>query len=154
MRLRMRKVTMRTTFLAGLIASVAMTMMEMVYEGIFGAGFWSAPTFIAATILRDLQSVAIPVTFSLVPVVLGMMGHMMNSVVLGFVFVKISEKFLQTRISGIVAGAVYGIALFVAMWFLVLPVIDPVMLNLNTMVFAISHIVWGAVLGAFVARRT
>jgi len=44
--------------IAGLVSSIAMAMIEMVYEGLFGVGFWSAPIFIAATILRDLQAAA------------------------------------------------------------------------------------------------
>ena len=139
--------------IAGLVASIAMAMMEMMYEGLFGVGFWSAPIFIAATILRDLQTVAIPVGFAFVPVVLGMMGHMMNSVVLAFVFVALLGRFASTRMTGAVLGAFYALAVFLMMWFIALPFIDPVMLHLNPVVFALSHMVWGAVVGAMVAKK-
>lgn len=139
--------------IAGLVSSIAMAMMEMVYEGLFGVGFWSAPIFIAATILRDLQAVAIPTAFALVPVIVGMMGHMMNSVILSFVFVALLGRFLHAPSSGAVVGALYALAIFFVMWFAVLPAIDPVMLNLNPVVFALSHMVWGAVVGVMVARR-
>jgi len=144
----------KKVLIAGLVASVVMAMIEMVYEGLFGAGFWSAPIFIAATVLRDLQTVAIPVTFSLIPTVLGMMGHMMNSVVLGVVFAALFGRFLSAPMMGAIVGALYALAIFIVMWFVALPFIDPVMLNLNPIVFAISHMMWGAVLGGMVARNS
>lgn len=140
--------------IAGLVASVAMAMMEMMYEGLFGVGFWSAPVFIAATILRDLQTATPPVAFSVVPVVLGMMGHMMNSIALTFVFVAVLGRFLHSPFAGAIAGAAYALAVFFVMWFAGLPLIDPVMLNLNPIVFALSHMLWGAVLGGMVAKKS
>lgn len=127
-----------------------MAMVEMIYEGLFGVGFWSAPVFIAATVLRNLQSVAIPVSFELVPAVVGLMEHMMNSVLLGFLFVSVVPLCtgpLRTRLKGTVGGIGYALLVFFLMWFVVLPIIDPVMLHLNPYVFAMAHIVWGAVLG-------
>ena len=144
----------KKVLIAGLVASVVMAMVEMIYEGLFGVGFWSAPIFIAATILRDLQTVVIPVGFSLVPVVLGMMGHMMNSVVLGIVFAALFGRMISSPISGAIVGALYALMIFFVMWFVVLPFIDPVMLSLNPIVFAISHMMWGAVLGGIVARSS
>lgn len=143
----------KKVIVAGLVSSIAMAMMEMAYEGVFGAGFWSAPVFIAATVLRDLQAVAIPVAFALVPVILGMMGHMMNSVILAFIFAGLFGRSLNSSLNGAVVGALYALGIFFAMWFLILPLIDPVMLNLNPVVFAISHMLWGAVVGAMVARQ-
>ena len=139
---------------AALVASVVMAMMEMVFEWFFGVGFWAAPTFITATILRDLQSVAIPVPFALVPVVLGVAGHMMVSVILGFIFVKAFGKRLASQTQGMVYGAVYALVVFFLMWFVILPLIDPVMLKLNPYVFALAHVVWGVVLGAMVVRSS
>ena len=143
----------KKVLIAGLVASIVMAMLEMVYEGLFGVGFWSAPIFIAATIVRDLQTIAIPVAFSLIPVVLGMIGHMMNSVVLALVFAAIFGRLLSTPMVGAVVGALYALAIFFVMWFVALPFIDPIMLNLNPIVFALSHMMWGAVLGIMISRR-
>ncbi len=142
--------SMKKVFVAGLIASIAMAMVEMIYEGIWGVGFWSAPVFIAATVLRDLQAVPIPVSFALVPVLVGLAGHMMNSVILGMIFVMLLGKHLTTRIQGVSYGVMYAIIVFLLMWFAVLPAIDPVMRALNPFVFVLAHIVWGAVLGFMV----
>jgi hypothetical protein len=138
--------TMRVV-VAGLVASVVMGMLEMLYEAVAGAGFWSPIVFIAATILRDLQAVTIPVPFLPVPVVLGLMGHMMNSVILGIIF----AVFVAPRIHGfgglVAVGVVWSLVVFALMWFVVVPLVDPVMLKLNGTFFAIAHMMWGAVLG-------
>jgi hypothetical protein len=104
---------------AGLIASMVMGMTEMVYEAVAGNGFWSPVTYIAATLLQDLQSVESPVPFQLVPVVLGLMGHMMNSVILGIVFATVIAPRLRGQASPAVAGAAYGTLVFLGMWFVV-----------------------------------
>lgn len=143
----------KTIIIAGLVASVAMAMVEMVYEGIFGIGFWSAPVFISAAVLQSLQAIALPVGFLAVPVLLGIMGHMMNSVILAFVFMKMFRSVLTSPAAGAVMGALYALVVFFIMWLGVLPLIDPIMLNLNPVVFAMSHIVWGAVIGFMVARE-
>jgi len=144
----------KKVLIAALVASIIMAMMEMVYEWFFGVGFWAAPIFIAAVVLRGFQAAAIPVSFALVPVVVGMAGHMMNSVILGFIFVKAFGKRLASQTQGMVYGAVYALVIFFLMWFVILPLIDPVMLKLNPYVFALAHVVWGVVLGAMVVRSS
>jgi len=140
--------------LAGLVASLVMGMLEMFYEAVAGSGFWSPVVFIAATILRGFQSVSIPVDFQPVPVVLGLMGHMMNSVAIGIVFAWLVAARLRGLSSLLVGGAVYGLMVFGVMWFGILPLVDPVMLKLNCLVFAISHMMWGAALGLVLGWRT
>ena len=134
---------------AGLIASMVMAMWEMVVEAIIpgGAGFWAAPVMIAATVLRGLQNVATPVPFDLIGVVVGMMGHMMNSVILAIVFAFWIAPRIPSLIGQIIAGMTYGIVIFAVMWYAVLPVIDPVMLKLNGFVFLLAHAMWGGALG-------
>jgi hypothetical protein len=138
---------LRRVVIAGLIASVVMGMLEMIFEAVAGAGFWSPVVFIGATVLRRLQSVAVPVPFVFWGVVLGLAGHMMNSVVLGFVFARIAGRTPWSRGTRVLAGAVYALVIFVVMWYAVLPLIDPVMLKLNGPFFAVAHLMWGAALG-------
>lgn len=137
--------------IAGLVASMVMGMITMVFEAVAGAGFWSHVVYISATILRDLQTVGTPVPFLPLPVVLGLMGHMMNSVVLGLVFVALVATRLRDSTKVTVAGVVYGLAVFLVMWLVVVPLVGPVMLRLNATVFAIAHLMWGGVLGLIVA---
>lgn len=56
----------KRTFIAGITAGVVMAMVEMVYEGLFGIGFWSPPVAIAATVLRSLQASTFPIGFQFV----------------------------------------------------------------------------------------
>ena len=135
---------------ASLIASLVLGMWEMMVEALIpnGAGFWSAPTHIAATIMRNLQSAARPVPFDLVAVMAGLMGHMMNSVILGLIFAFVIAPRIKSLVGQAVVGMVYGGIVFAAMWFVVLPIIDPVMLNLNAVVFFLGHLMWGVALGA------
>jgi hypothetical protein len=141
----------RSVLLAGLAASLVMGMFEMLYEAVAGTGLWSPVIFIAGTILRGLQGIATPVSFQPVPVLVGLMGHMMNSVILGIIFALLVAPRLQTRNALVVGGLVYGAAIFVLMWFAVVPLVDPVMLKLNGLAFAMAHVMWGAMLGAVLA---
>jgi len=121
----------------------------MVVEAVAGDGFWAPVVYIGATVLRGLQSVQPPVGLHLGGVVLGLMGHMMNSVILALVFSALIARRFAGRGSLVVGGAVYGLVVYFVMWYVVVPVVDPVMLNLNAAVFALGHIMWGAVLGRF-----
>lgn len=135
---------------AGIVASIVMGMIEMIYEAVAGAGFWSPVVFIGATVLRGLQSLQAPVSFHFGGVVLGLMGHMMNSVILGLIFAAIFSRSAMSRGALVGVGVVYALAVFLVMWYVVVPGIDPVMRQLNGTVFAIAHVMWGAVLGWFV----
>ncbi len=132
---------------AGLIASAVMGMVQMVYEAVAGAGLWSPVVFIAATLMRDLQTAPTPVPFQFVPVILGLMGHMMNSAILGFIFAWLASSRVRGLAQLIGWGMVYGVVVFVVMWFAVVPLVDPVMLHLNGVAFFIAHLMWGAALG-------
>jgi hypothetical protein len=133
--------------IGGLVASLVMGMIEMVFEAVAGAGFWSPVVFIAATVVRGLQSVQVPVPFQTLPVVLGLMGHMMNSVILGIIFAAFVAPRLRGANGLVIGGVVYSLAVFVLMWFVVVPLVDPVMLKLHGLVFGVSHLMWGAALG-------
>lgn len=119
-----------------------------------GAGFWSPVVFIGATVLRGLQSVQVPVPLDLAGVVLGLMGHMMNSVIFGIIFAWIFARTARSRSALVGWGMVYGLMIFAVMWYVVVPAVDPVMLKLNATVFAISHVMWGAALGLNVPQSS
>lgn len=142
----------KRVLIGGLVASVVMGMAEMVLEQFLGGnGFWSAPVYIAASLLRDYQSVGAPVPFELLPVAVGLMGHMMNSVVLGAVFAAVTPRFAGSPTTLVGLGALWGVVVLLMMWLVVLPIVNPVMLNLSFGVFAVSHLMWGIVIGITVA---
>ncbi|MGH2405072.1 MAG: hypothetical protein ACRDGN_11485 [bacterium] len=137
---------------AGLIASMVMGMIEMIYEAVGGAGFWSPLVFIGATLIRDLQALQGPVPFHAAAVVLGLMGHMMSSVIFALIFAGLVSRMTLARGALVGTGIAYGVVVFAIMWYLVLPAVDPVMLGLNKVVFVLAHMMWGAVLGLVVPQ--
>jgi uncharacterized membrane protein YagU involved in acid resistance len=136
-----------------LVASLVMGMIEMIYEAFAGGGFWSPVVYIGATVLRGLQSVRPPVAFDFWGVIVGLMGHMMNSVIFGSIFATVFVRGAKTRGTQVTRGALYGLVIFFAMWYAVVPAVDPVLRQLNGTVFAIAHIMWGAALGLLVPRN-
>jgi hypothetical protein len=134
--------------LVGLVAGMVYGMLEMVIEALIGHGFWSPLRYIASvfTLGRDTDP-----SFSLVPVVVGLMGHMMNSAIFGLLFAQLISRPLRTPATLVIGGMVYAAAIFVAMWFVVLPLIDPAMNLVNGAGFLVSHLMFGLVLGAGIA---
>jgi len=144
----MNKRLIMTGFFAGLV----MGMLVMLYEVFWGQGFWSPLVYISAVVFRDLQNVSSPVSFNMVPVITGLMVHMINSWVLTLVFVSFLKPRLKTKNSLVIGALIYALLIFGVMWYIVIQIIDPVMLNLNAYVFALSHIMWGFVLAIGLSR--
>ena len=146
----------RRILIAGIGASLVLAMWEMVVEAVIpdGAGFFGPPIAIGATVVRDLQGSANPIPFDAIALVLGLMGHMMNSVILAVIFGRGVARLAPSVGATIGLGMVWGLAVFAAMWFVLLPAINPLMLNLNGPVFAAAHLMWGAALGFLWSRAS
>lgn len=131
-------------FAVGLIAGIAFGMMEMLIEALIGRGFWSPLRYIASvfTLGKDTDP-----GFSLIPVIVGLMGHMMNSIILGMVFALLISTLIRSAAALVVAGMAYAAAVFLALWYVILPVIDPAMKLVNGPGFFISHLMYGLMLG-------
>ncbi|MEO8625188.1 MAG: hypothetical protein ABI452_00665 [Candidatus Limnocylindrales bacterium] len=144
----------RAVVIAGVASSVVLAMWEMVVETILpsGAGFFGAPIAIGATIVRNLQGSTNPIPFDGLALVLGLAGHMMNAVILAAIFaIGVGRRNLGTG-ALVIAGMAWGAAVFAGMWFVVVPVVDPLMGNLNAPAFVVGHLMWGATLGFVWAR--
>ena len=139
----------RRILIAGIGASLVIAMWEMIVEAVIpgGAGFFGTPVAIGATIVRDLQGSANPIPFNVVALILGLMGHMMNSVILAVIFALIVTRLAPSAAGTIGLGMAWGVAVFAMMWFVVAPAINPLLLNLNAAVFLVGHLMWGAALG-------
>jgi len=147
-------VNTRAILIGGIAASLVIAMWEMIVEAVLpgGAGFFGPPIAIGATIIRDLQGSANPIPFDLAALLLGLAGHMMNSVILAVVFgVAVGRRGLGSTALPL-AGIAWGVVVFAAMWFVVVPAIDPLVLNLNGVAFLAGHVMWGAALGFLWAR--
>jgi hypothetical protein len=139
----------RRILVGGIVASLVIAMWEMVAEAVIpdGAGLFGPPIAIGATIVRDLQGASNPLPFDLAALSVGLAGHMMNSVVLAGLFgALVGHRGLSPR-GLILAGVAWGVAVFAAMWLVVVPAVDPLVLNLNGIAFLAGHMMWGAALG-------
>jgi len=144
----------RAIVIGGITASLVIAMWEMVVEAAIpgGAGLFGPPIAIGATIVRDLQGASNPIPFDLAALLIGLAGHMMNSVILALAFgVLIGRRGLGTP-GLLAAGVGWGVVVFAAMWFVVVPAIDPLVLNLNGIAFLAGHMMWGAALGLLWSR--
>ncbi len=134
----------RGVIIGGMVASMMMGMWEMVLEAALsdGTGFWSPLIFIGATIIRGAQDLSVaagtlPVgadfdSFTnFISAVFGLMGHMMNSMLFGLMFAIVVSARRPAFVTQIMAGMAYGAMIFVVMWWVILPWIDPVMNSLN-----------------------
>lgn len=145
---------LRSVIIGGVVASMVIGMWEMVVEATLpgGAGFFGPVVAIGATVIRDLQGSSNPIPFDGVAFVLGLAGHMMNSVVLAAAFGLVASRFIHDGRKLVAAGVIYGVAVWAMMWFVMLPLIDPLMLNLNGPTFLIGHMMWGGALGLLWSR--
>src|SRR5258708_13975982 len=101
--------------LPGLIGGLVFAMWAMVFV-LFTTTLWAPPQGIA-------QSIGIGSAghdFQLAPLLIGLVGHMMNSLVLGVIFVAIARAIRLQGIAAVVEGMVYGVIVYVAMYLAVL----------------------------------
>jgi hypothetical protein len=96
---------------AGLIAGMVFAMWAMIV-GIFTSNLWAAPQGIA-------QSVGIGHAghdFQIVPFILGLMGHMMNSVILGLVFLGVATVLKLRGLASVIVGMMYGLVVYAILY--------------------------------------
>ena len=137
--------------LPGLIAGLVFAMWSMVV-GLFTSTLWAPPQGIA-------QSIGIGSpghSFQLVPFVVGLMGHMMNSIVLGAIFIAIAHALRLPGPLAVMGGMVYGVIVYVAMyWVLLRGVLSSTstsFLSANPeWSWVAAHLMFGVVLGAIAA---
>ena len=137
--------------LPGLIAGMVFAMWAMVV-GLFTSTLWAPPQGIA-------QSIGIGSpghNFQLVPFLIGLMGHMMNSIVLGAVFIAIARALRLHGPAAVVAGMLYGAIVYVAMYWVLLRGIlsstSTSFLSANPeWSWIAAHLMFGVVLGALAA---
>lgn len=132
----------------GTVAGVAMAMVEMIYEGLWGVGFWAAPSLIAGIVFPEIVNMSLPIGFLLVPFIVGLLIHKMTGGVFAFILAKgYSVLNIYKAKARIGLGAVYGLGIFGVSWFVLLPMANPALLVLNPYVFATTHMMFGIILG-------
>ena len=138
---------------AGLIAGLVFAMWAMIV-GAFtpGSNLLAAPQGIAQSIGIGAQGHDI----QLVPLLVGLMGHMMNSVIFGLLFVAIVASLKLRGNATMLAGMVYGLAIYALMYLVVLrgllSATSGSFLSANPeWSWIVGHLMFGVALGALLS---
>jgi len=112
--------------IGGAIAGMMMAAVEMIYGWLSNAhSAWDAPMGVWAWVggLDDFGTPGDHVG----PIVLGLAGHMANSMMIGVVFAALMFYVIGARdvVTPVIIGVVYGLAVWVAMRYAVLPLRTP-----------------------------
>jgi hypothetical protein len=136
---------------AGLIAGVVFAMWAMIV-GIFTTNLWAAPQGIGQALGIGHQGH----DFQIVPFIVGLAGHMMNSIIFGLVFLAIAVALQLRGVAAVVVGMIYGILVYAVMYWVVLRNLlsgtSGSFLSANPeWSWVVDHLMFGAVLGLLVA---
>ncbi len=137
--------------LPGLIAGLVFAMWAMLV-GIFTSNLWAPPQGIAQSVGIGTQGH----NFQPVPFVLGLIGHMMNSVIIGIIFIAIARAVHLRGAGAVMGGMVWGVVAYVGMYWVVLRLLlastSASFLSANPeWSWIAGHLMFGVVLGALVA---
>ncbi len=141
--------------LPGLVAGMMFAVFAMVV-GIFTSALWAPPQGIA-------QAIGIGPNghdFHIVPFILGLIGHMMNSIVIGAIFVALVRAARPGPAVIAMGGVVYGLAVYVLMYWVLLrnvftlwaaPGVQSFLSSNPEWAWIVGHLIFGMVLGGLLA---
>ncbi len=136
--------------IAGLLAGLVMIIVSPLLSILTGVGIWEPPKLIAATILGP--TVLQDAGFVLVPVVIGTVLHVMTATVLGAVFGLVVHRWFHLTTDfglPIYIGLIYGLLIFLAAYFVILPSINPELRNSDMAPVLVQNMVFGIAVGLF-----
>ncbi len=134
--------------IAGLVAGVAMAIVGAAFALSSSNDIWLEAKQIAALVYGP-AAVAMP-GFVAGPVIVGTLIHFIVAIGLGAVFGILFRSVLHipsTFGAPIVAGLIYGMLFWFLAYFIVLPIINPTLLDMYAPAFIFQHLVFGMVLG-------
>jgi hypothetical protein len=134
--------------LAGLGGGLAMAIAGAVISVSLGGDIWLESKQIAA-VLYGPAVVAQP-GFIAGPVIVGTLLHLVVSTVLGAIFGIMTRRVLHLTSdfgTPLMAGLIYGMLIWVLGYFVVLPLVNPLLLETYAPAFVIQHLIYGAVTG-------
>jgi hypothetical protein len=134
--------------IAGLAGGVAMAVVAALLSASMGQDIWHEPKRIAAIIYGPAALAA--TGFDAGPVLLGSLLHLLVSALLGAIFGIVTRRWLHLTSdfgTPIMAGLVYGLLIWTAAYFVVLPLFNPALLEVYPPAFIIQHVAYGVVLG-------
>ncbi len=109
---------LRMGVLAGIVGGILFAMWMMI-EGLFDLGLFAAPTSIWA--FWAGPGAYHPKDFALVPLFLGVMGHMMNAIILAVVMLWIGPLGTRGAVPTLIVSIVKALAIMALMFLIVLP---------------------------------
>jgi hypothetical protein len=134
--------------LAGLGGGLAMAVVAALLATTMGDDVWLQPKLIAAVVYGP--AAASQPGFVAAPVLVGTLIHIVVSVVLGAIFGIVTRRVLHLTSdfwTPVLAGLIYGMLLWMAAYFVVLPIVDPALLETYSPAFILQHLVYGMVTG-------
>ncbi len=133
---------------AGLIAGAVFIVLEMILVPLVGGGSpWGPPRMIAAIVMGPevLPGPETPPTFSFGIFVVALIVHFVLSLVLAAIFVWVLAKWGLTMAMAVLAGAVFGLVVYVINFYL-LTAVFPWFAMARNPITIFAHLVFGAVL--------
>lgn len=134
--------------LAGLAGGVAMAVVAALITAWMGQDIWHESKRIAA-IVYGPAALASP-GFDLGPVLVGSLIHLLVSALLGAIFGIVTRRWLRLTSdfgTPVLAGLIYGLMVWMVAYFVVLPILNPALLEVYAPAFIIQHVVYGVVTG-------
>lgn len=134
--------------LAGAVGGMAMAMWSMIVLWVMHAGFWEPLNLIAHTLWR---AAPLGSEFSLGAAALGLIVHMMMSMVLGVVFALGAQRIGAHAVTLAGIGMVFGLVVWLLLQYVVWRIVDADAAGAFTpWVFAVGHAMFGATTGLVV----
>ncbi len=134
--------------LAGLAGGLVMAVVAALISASMGQDIWHESKRIAAIVYGPSALAASG--FDLGPVLTGSLIHLLVSALLGAIFGIVTRRWLHLTSdfgTPVMAGLVYGLLIWMAAYFVVLPLLNPALLDVYTPAFIIQHVAYGVVLG-------
>ena len=134
--------------IAGLGAGVIMAIIGAIISGMYSGDIWLEVKQIAAPLFAGFDP-AQP-GFAAGPVITGTLVHLFISAALGATFSIVTRRILKLPSDmgvPVLSGLIYGFALWLIAYFVVLPVINPLLLDMYQPAFIAQSLVYGIALG-------
>ncbi len=134
----------------GILGGLVMALFSMSVSFLQGPGLWM-PVKLIGGFVMDQRAIN-QVGFDLTPIATGLVIHFIVSAVLGGLFSLLTARLPDVTIT--LYGVVYALLVWFVGLFFVLPIVDPLLVNgTNPVLFGVSHIIYGVILGGWVSSR-
>jgi hypothetical protein len=137
---------------AGLLGGVAFVIVMMVADFLtpqrpWWSTFWLIGSIVTGTPLADIN------TFNIVTLIVGLVIHLLIFALLGVGLVQYVPLFRRFKIDRIVGGAIYGVVIFLTVYWYLLSFVSPsVAGNMNLITLFVASVLGGAVMGWWLKR--